>query len=108
MFGVYYILDKNKLAIPVATVVEWARFFEIKAARRVALEEIGGLTISTVFLGIDLSFGDSEVPILFETMIFKGDSSIDCDRCGTWEEAIEMHERHVAKVIAKITAGADQ
>jgi hypothetical protein len=98
----FYILDANRLAVPVATVEEWGRYFQT-ANRRVALEEIGPYIISTVFLGLDHSFG-GELPILFESMIFgpPNGNEVDMDRCSTWEEAIEMHERMVANVIARL------
>jgi hypothetical protein len=103
MKGLYIL--RNKLAVPVATVEEWGRFFQTEN-RIVAVEQIGGYTISTVFLGLDHSFG-GELPILFETMIFGPDhDTVDMDRCGTWEEAIDMHERMVALVVAKISADA--
>jgi hypothetical protein len=54
-------------------------------------------------MGLDHSFG-GELPILFETMIFgppKGDETY-CERCGTWEEAIDMHEQAVAWAMAHI------
>ena len=40
--------------------------------RRVDLTKVGEYEVSTVFLGLDHSFG-SGPPVLYETMIFKGD-----------------------------------
>lgn len=96
-----YILQ-GQLAVPVATVEEWGRWFQTHD-RHVAVEAIGGYRISTVFLGIDHSFGRG-LPILFETMIFNPDGDDrDMWRCGTWEDAIDMHEAAVAQVIAVIS-----
>lgn len=91
----YYILD-NRKTVPVKDVMTWGRWFE-KAERHVADETINGVRVSTVFLGIDHSFGDGGPPILFETMAFLGESE-DSDRCSTWEEAEAMHARMCEKV----------
>jgi len=109
MFG-HYILTKDKLAVPV-DMWEWAEWFENSSragTRHVAIELIGETyLVSTVFLGLDHAFGGD--PLLFETMIFIEaewgwhenmgyrfrDSLNWCDRCGTWEEALDMHERAV-------------
>ena len=100
MNDLHYILDDNNLAVPVADHMEWAIWFEAATKNRrrvVAQEDIGPYWVSTVFLVLDHGW-HSELPILFETMIFSGDfSDLWMDRCGTWEEAIDMHERAVAQ-----------
>ena len=55
--------------------------------------------VSTVFLGIDHSYGGGR-PILFETMVFGGKLDQEMDRCSTWEEAEKMHDLMVEKVKA--------
>jgi len=102
----HYILDKNRMAVPVDAMT-WGHWFE-KASRSrermVAQEEIGETYyVSTVFLGLDHSFGSNADPMLFEAMIFiSADwsehhmSEIWMARCGTWDDAIDMHERAVA------------
>lgn len=58
---------------------------------RVALTELpGDVRISTVFLGLDHSFGMGDTPILFETMIF-GLKDEYCERYSTWDEAEAGH-----------------
>lgn len=98
----HYILDANKLAVPVS-LQEWAEWIEGDVdRRRVALESVGPFEISTVFLGLDHNFGRG-LPHLFETMIFNKDGDdVWCERCGTWQEAIDMHERGVAWAIAAL------
>lgn len=64
----YYIL-KDKKAIPVSNVIEWAEQFE-KLNRVVKHDELGGVRVSTVFLG--LNHGWNGEVLLFETMIFGG------------------------------------
>lgn len=47
----------------------WEEWFEVMANRRVALDVIEGVRVSTVFLGLDHNFGAGK-PVLWETMIF--------------------------------------
>jgi hypothetical protein len=77
-------------------IMEWARAFEQGDARRVAETNLpDGVWVSTVFLGIDHSWGGGP-PLLFETMIFGGENSEYQDRCSTWEQAEAMHAKAVA------------
>lgn len=95
-----WILDENNNAIP-ATLMEWGEFLETPAdRRRIGRDEIDGLLISTVFLGLDHSF-DGSLDI-FETMVFSHEGSgneIYCDRYATWKEAEEGHKKAVQWVI---------
>lgn len=86
----HYILDGHK-PIPV-DLLTWARWLEEnRDQKRVALDEIDGTKVSTVFLGLDHSFGDGP-PLLFETMTFApGDSGEECERYTTWDEAVAGH-----------------
>ena len=80
--------------------LEWARAIESGDKRRVALTEVNGVRVSTVFMGLDYSFSDDpdEPPVLFETMAFgAGDKEVDCDRCCTWDQAVKQHEEMVEK-----------
>jgi hypothetical protein len=78
--------------------MEWGRFFQ-SADRRVASDEVGSARISTVFLGLDHSFGDGP-PLLFETMVFEGELDGECERYSTWEEAEAGHSAMVERVKA--------
>lgn len=64
----FYILNDAGEAVRTTDMAEWSAKF--KASKRVAADEIGGLYISTVFLGIDHSHSKDGGPILFETMVF--------------------------------------
>ena len=88
--GLYVLGEDGKTPKPVANVIEWGNARE-KENRQVRFDEIDGVKISTVFLGIDHAFGFA-VPLLFETMIFGGKHDDYQDRCSTWEQAQEMHE----------------
>ena len=90
-----YILD-NHTPIPEDDVLKWGMWFETND-RIVKKTIIGDIRISTVFLGLDHSYGEGS-PLLFETMIFGGKYHEDQDRCSTWDEAEKMHERMVKKV----------
>ena len=98
--GTYILL--GKLAIPEPDSLKWAKWFET-ADRMVAKTDVGGLCISTVFLGLDHSFGDG-LPVLFETMVFRRGNWLDreCHRYGSWDEAEKGHNEVVARLRADI------
>ncbi len=68
--------------------------------RQVAHDEVGGVRVSTVFLGFDHGHEISgrSAPVLYETMIFRHGKSLGCRRCSTWAEAEAMHARIVEAV----------
>ncbi|PYJ10757.1 MAG: hypothetical protein DMF06_04970 [Verrucomicrobia bacterium] len=78
--------------------------------KRVAFTEVApGITVSTVFLGIDHSFMRHGPPLLFETMVFDDYGSNDCWRYATWDDAAAGHEsvvkgleRSIAKLPKKV------
>lgn len=72
----------------------WARWFET-ADRQVANTDRGDVRISTVFLGLDHSFGVGDGPLLFETMIFGGPEDGYCERYATWADAEAGHTKAV-------------
>lgn len=92
----YYILD-GKTPVPTSDLHAWGRMFDDLEARRVARDEIGSVSVSTVFIGLNHRFGDGP-PLLFETMIFGGEHDQYQDRCSTWAEAEAMHAKAVALV----------
>lgn len=85
-----YILEGKK-AVECKNLIKWAQWLE-KSDRRVALDEQNGIRVSTVFLGLDHSFGDGKLQI-FETMIFGGSHDEDCGRYATWAEATAGHRK---------------
>ena len=88
----------GKIPVKCDDLITWERWFET-ADRVVGKTFIGRLVVSTVFLGIDHSFGLGE-PILFETMVFEGHGEYQ-KRYSTWEEAEEGHRRIVREIINK-------
>lgn len=69
----------------------WVDFWKQDWLRRVAITRLDVGVVSTVFLGLDHAFGTSDVPILFETMVFYNDGSDHTYRYATWDEALEGH-----------------
>lgn len=90
-----YILD-GKTPVPCDNLLKWARWLET-ADRKVDRETVGDSGISTIFLGLDHSFGTGP-PLLFETMVFGGKLSDEMDRYSTWDEAEAGHKAMVERV----------
>lgn len=69
----------------------------------VAKTQVGPMEVSTVFLGLDHSYGGGGPPLLFETMIFCSQEFGDGEyqkRCSTWDEAVVMHAKAVLRAEA--------
>ena len=87
-----YVLDEERRPRPEADVQVWGKCFEL-ADRIVQVTQITAtVQVSTVFLGIDHSFGHGP-PILWETMIFGGRLSEEQERYQTYEQALAGHAR---------------
>ena len=84
-----FILDGHT-PISCPNLLIWAEWLE-RSDRCVAVSVMSNCCISTVFMGLDHSFGFGNRPILFETMIFGGPEDGYQTRCSTWEEAEEQH-----------------
>lgn len=78
---------------------EWGRWFE-GPERIIAQKTIGDVHVSTVFLGIDHSFqlGTPDIPVLFESMVFRGKLDETCWRYRSYIEAKRGHEKLVRAV----------
>lgn len=93
-----YVLDFAGNPVLEPDMAEWGRFMEDADQRIVARDEIGDVTVSTVFLGVDHGWGDGP-PLLWETMVF-GQRDADGDR-PMWrytsrEAALAGHAKAVA------------
>lgn len=86
----YYDRDGNPM-----DVLEWALAFEF--GNQIDKTVIGDVLISTIWLGIDHSFGYGP-PLIFETMIFNGGLDQEQWRWHTVEEAQAGHDRVVEMV----------
>ena len=92
-----YILDENHNPVPEPDVLKWGRWLE-KGDRDHQQTFYDGteIRVSTIFLGLDHSFGMGGPPVLWETMIFDTkERELDKyqNRYTTREEAIEGHKQ---------------
>lgn len=63
-------------------------------------QDIDGIVISTMFLGLDHSYsGDNTKPLLWETMIFKGKHDQYQERYYTFNDALDGHFKALELVI---------
>ena len=83
--------------------VDWHLKFEDLDYKKVRREDFGEYDVSTVWLGLDHSFGEGP-PLIFETMVFGGEDDFRYYqvRYATEEEAIEGHEEAIKKVLEAI------
>jgi len=85
-----FILDGRQV-IPTESILEWGKCFQDSEKRIVARTEIGNITVSTVFLGVDHGWGPRSEGLVFETMVF-GSGRVDLvGRYSTWADAEEGH-----------------
>jgi hypothetical protein len=82
------------------SLIEWGRLLEDRDYKIVKQETLeSGKWVSTVWLGLDYSFGGDK-PLIFETMVFPSRedfSDLDCERYSTLEEAEIGHIEMVKK-----------
>lgn len=92
----YYFNLVNGKPVPVSF-EEWV-FHSDGDSWRVGLTDCGdGVTVSTVFLGLNHNWGHGE-PLLYETMVFGGKFNDETERYTTVEQAIEGHRMMVQRV----------
>jgi hypothetical protein len=73
-----YTLDEAGKPVPAEDTIAWARWIEQNPkARRVGDDTVGPYRVSTIFLGLDHGFGESDVSVLWETMIFAVGTNVD-------------------------------
>ena len=105
-----YILKDGK-PVPCDDTLAWGEWFSRNEGRIVARDEdVDGYFVSTVFMGIDHSFGFSPVPILFETMAWKHgqDSPVVQLRYCCADFAREQHRKVVESVPFAAKDGVSQ
>ena len=87
----WYTLDENNIPIKTQSIQEYIDW-ETDEKRIVKQDNIGKVIVSTVFLGLDHSYGRS-IPILWETMIFEGEHDGYQDRYSSYEDALKGHQK---------------
>jgi len=75
------------------------QLFEHPEARRVALDKVGDVKISTVHLVIDHNYLGGE-PLIFETLIFGGPRDGEMRRYETETQALAGHKVMLAELVA--------
>lgn len=98
--GQLYILD-GKTPVPFFDTTKWGS----QVDKIIGKDQFGSVSVSTVFLGMDHSFGGGE-PVLFETMIFGGEHDQYQERYCTWDEAEKGHQI-ACDLVNKITIDRD-
>ncbi len=100
MMGQLYILD-GKTPVPLFDTTKWG----LQVDKIIGKDQFGSVSVSTVFLGMDHSFGGGD-PVLFETMIFGGEHDQYQERYCTWDEAEKGHQI-ACDLVNKITIDRD-
>lgn len=90
-----YILDADGNPVVEPDLIKWVKSFETmdRIVKKTQLSH--GVKVSTVFLGLDHSFGGSK-PILWETMIFGGEHDGYQERYSTHDDALSGHDKAIA------------
>lgn len=110
-----YIL-KDGIAIPCADLFEWADWLQAHEAKYDRIDMVGGMRLSTVFLGVNCRF-DGGAPWLWETMLFNDEEAhevsykmdgkthtyLKTPDLGQWRfsfqnEAYEFHDEKLAEL----------
>jgi len=92
----YILVDRKPVNCPNDD--RWFMWFGNMENRRVAQTIIGPARVSTIFGGIDRSYGSAPHPQVFETMIFGGKHDGREEWSASWEEAELVHAEMVALV----------
>jgi len=93
-----YILSETGAPSRVGDVTTWALWIAT-ADRVVARDEVGGVVVSTLFLGIDHATAETpRTPLLWETMIVGGPEDGDTFRSSSRAAAEACHASVVALV----------
>lgn len=95
----HYIMNEDGSVREGYNLREWAESFEI-SNRIIQKTKIGKVEVSTVFLGLDHSYGGGP-PQLFETMVFGGKLDHETVRYATLEDAKVGHMKMVWQVRAR-------
>ena len=110
-----YKLDENGEPVKCSTVEEWGEFMGDKDRIIKQTRFEGGTLVSTVFLGMDHSFGmvlypDPCTPILWETAVFpKGDWIEETMlRFTTKARAIAAHDELVMEIQERLAPSKDE
>lgn len=94
----FYLCDDAGEPVPTTDVQLWGEWFQDVANRRVALNVIEGVEVSTVFLGLDHSFRADGPPVLWETLVFGGPLDGEMERYTSRAAAVAGHQAWCRRV----------
>jgi hypothetical protein len=102
----YYMLSPTNEVVVTNDVLEWAAWMQT-ADRTVSNDYDEGdpdrqVRVSTVFLGLDHSFGIGDPPILWETLVFGGPLDGEMQRYSSHEAALIGHQAMCQRVSAAL------
>jgi hypothetical protein len=105
LYGPYlYVLDGHE-PVPAKSLGEHAIFMSDPRNVVVAQDDLGGVWVSTVFLGFDLGRFRGR-PCFYETMVFGGRYDLSQDRYSSWDEAEAGHREWCERVsISNVKGG---
>lgn len=105
----YFILDEQGNPKEASGLEEWVQWME-RENPQVAIDHIGDVKVSTIFLGIDHGFGftPDRPPTLWETMVFGGPldmyqrryTSLDAAKAGHADTAARVQQAASPEVSA--------
>lgn len=95
-----YILDEEGNPKIEHDIMKWAEWFETSNDRIVGRTDVGNLTVSTVFLGVNHGF-ETPLPVLWETLVFGGETYDFEARYTSLEDAKEGHAQMVDELTQK-------
>ena len=103
----WYKLNPDKTISPIKDINELANVYD-NPNRIVAQTVISkGIHVSTVFLGLDHSFGEGP-PLVFETMIFGGELDQYQERYSTYQQAEAGHLKACREARKALPLGTPQ
>jgi hypothetical protein len=105
----YAKLGPNGEIILCDDLMEWAQWFEQSHhERQIKRDKIQGFLVSTVFLGLDHSFGFTKKQVWFETMVFRlnAKEGFKGDGYGQWRySTLEEAKAGHAEICEKVRTG---
>lgn len=97
----YYVLGPGNIPIPATDIAAWGELMlgKEKHRRKVAVDKVGELEVSTAFIGMDHNFADDGPPLVFETMVFDGEGGGGEWRWyATWDDAERGHREMIERL----------
>jgi hypothetical protein len=92
-----YILDADGNAVPATDLYAWSKWLLTDPNRTLKLDELpNGITVSTVFAGIDINICRPGPPTLWETAIFGGPHNEYQERYTSRDDALAGHAKALA------------